>query len=42
MVREGQEAGMMEARRYVDLIVDPTIAEFENDPRSVRRAFLAV
>jgi hypothetical protein len=32
---------MMDARQYADIVVDPTIAEFESDPRSVRRAFLA-
>jgi hypothetical protein len=31
----------MDAKQYADEIVDPTIAEFENDPRSRRRAFLA-
>ena len=31
----------MDATQYADEIMDPTIAEFENDPRSTRRAFLA-
>src|ERR1700722_3521691 len=31
----------MDARKYADEIMDPTIAEFESDPRSRRRAFLA-
>jgi hypothetical protein len=31
----------MDARQYADVIVDPTIAEFESDPRAVRRAYLA-
>jgi hypothetical protein len=31
----------MDARQYADMIVDPTIAEFESNPRAVRRAFLA-
>jgi len=31
----------MNAQRYLDEIVAPTIAEFENDPLSVRRALLA-
>ena len=31
----------MDAKQYADEIVDPTIAEFENEPRSRRRAFLA-
>lgn len=31
----------MDARLFLDEIVDPTIAEFEADPRSTRRAFLA-
>lgn len=31
----------MDAKQYADEIVNPTIAEFENDPRSRRRAFLA-
>jgi len=31
----------MDAKQYADEIVDPTIEEFENDPRSQRRAFLA-
>ena len=32
---------MIDAKRYADEIADPTIAEFELDPRSPRRAFLA-
>lgn len=35
------EGGGMDARHYLDEIVEPTIAEFEADPRSTRRAFLA-
>src|SRR5271166_6613073 len=31
----------MDAKQFADEIVDPTIADFENDPRSRRRAFLA-
>jgi len=31
----------MDAKQFADEIVDPTIAEFENDRRSRRRAFLA-
>jgi hypothetical protein len=31
----------MDAIQFADEIVDPTIAEFESDPRSTRRAFLA-
>jgi hypothetical protein len=31
----------MDVGQYADMIVDPTIAEFESDPRAVRRAFLA-
>ena len=31
----------MDAKQYADMIVDPTIAEFESDPRAVRRAYLA-
>ena len=31
----------MDARQYADIIVDPTIAEFESDARAVRRAYLA-
>jgi hypothetical protein len=31
----------MDAKQFADEIVEPTIAEFESDPRSRRRAFLA-
>lgn len=31
----------MDAKQFADEIMDPTIAEFESDPRSRRRAFLA-
>ena len=31
----------MDPKQYADEIVDPTIAEFESEPRSRRRAFLA-
>jgi hypothetical protein len=31
----------MDAKQYADEVMDPTIAEFENEPRSRRRAFIA-
>jgi hypothetical protein len=31
----------MDARRYLDEIVDPTVKEYETEPTSVRRAMLA-
>ena len=31
----------MDAKQFAQKFVDPTIAEFERDPRSTRRAFLA-
>src|SRR5260370_31325747 len=32
---------MEDLRRYLEEFVEPTIADFEKDPASVRRAFLA-